>query len=1008
LQSSYQAKRDELLHLAYWLYADLCIIDQEFTLAEDSLERGKAVKQPVTLSEFEWLADKFISIATALQSDGGNRTSVGRLLEKAEAYKPALNEHVNQLLVRYWADNGRTDSKAMSKYFQVLPKQDLLRARFRNVIYEACKIDAKSNSHNLQGRIDYNQQLTELYDTLEWPYRNLGHGYLHQQEYEQSAGYFAEAQSVSGAPHYGFWIGKAFYLSGDYKKSREVFASLSEEVKKKYVGEYELWYGLTLAQLLLNGTLRDNIQQQEELAAHNLKAAIECFKGDESPAQFAEACFFAGIIKFKQKQFNEALPLLQTAVENDPFNSRYLAALAETLGKMGRVQDAVICFKKAILYGEDQEQNAERMVAIGDILHREGSGDAGPWYTLAEKKCPEHPLVLIKLAQTHLADEQFSEAREKALKISAWREKLQYRRDEIIPEMHFILGRCSVRFREFTDAQEHLEQALSFGRSTWDTHYWLGMSLAHRQDYDAAREKLETALSLPGDHPRTYIQMGNIVLLQGNKQIIPRAIDYFAGALGLLTPEQSAYVVEAVYGLGACYQILGNSQEAKYPFHYLLAIDPHHVAARYELAIIYEDEQDVDKCEEQLRAIIDSHTETAPSAYVPRAMVKLGILLCKKSVEAAYREAEILFDRARDLGQENDDVGFYRGLIEIETGRVEQGYNRWMPLYEKNKNNHTFQENLGKASYLLGIERFRENNFNEAASLFQQSGAYLPASFKEQLQLNSWIAGSYYQNGRMTLSACIDKAQPPLADIEKADELFAKALTINNNLPDALLARAICALYRGKEHLAEAEQFLSQVLEQYPTNVSALFLNGVKFLLEGENDKQAQAYDWFNRLLAAPNAQEFEEYDLARFMICCEEVNRDNGAAMDSLLQLLEKQHVVRRMPFSSDSFCRWLTGRLLKQDDQNTENILENLDCIHASSGMFQHALALCNSVMGKIDQALKHFSAVYQKDSGSRIIAEEFSRHLCFRATIHVAKDRYQEAMRDLQQAKLVLSGK
>lgn len=996
LNDSLLKKKSHLHRSACWILADLWIDQKDSWKAKDYLDKGKKIIPPETLEEFGWIGDKYLKIGHLLLANGGKASEAINLFEEAERYKPFLDEKANQELVKSWADKQRMDRKAMQKYFQHLKPDDWMKGRFRSVIYNGCKIDPKSEN-GVGDKITYNRRVSAFHDNLDWPYKNLGHGYLKQGDYKKAVGHFEKAKEInSNSQDYGFWIGKAGYLAADYEKSYQELSTLPQAILGNYKGEYELFYGLTLARLIFDGSGLTSINMDE--AASFLETAIATV--EDNHTVIPEAFFSMGIIRARQKKFHDAILFLETATDKDPYNFRYLSALADVLNEAGQKKDAITSFKKAILYGEEDEENAELMIAVGDLLREDGKNkEAERWDILARKKDPELPRILLNDANRFLEDLKFQEAFEKAKRVQG--KKIHRKRDEIIREMYFILGRCNVRFNKFLEAEKNLLSSFNLGKDSWDTYYWLGLSLAHQTKYEEAKAHLNNSLNKNAKHPNIHIQMGSIILLQGVSGNISAAIEHFRIAKELSETSSITYK-DALYGLGKCYQKEGNNEEAKKHYNQLLNIDPDHEGANYSLSIIYEKEGMLEKCKKRLRLIIEKNSNNGNSRIFPflgLAYLKLAVLLCNNEDNENLKEAEEMLDRAIKLGHEDENTLFYKGLIEVKSGRLEQGYSRWLQLYERDKTNHVLKENLAKANYLFGVSLFNTGKYKEAIEQFELCREVFKES--DELKFPEWIAEAYFQSGLDMLKS---GKLPPNADIaEQAGKFFDKAMEINPEAEeDYLILKGICELYLGENHLAKAAELFDKVLKHNPENDIAVFFSGLcNFLQEGDKEKQVLALEKFKSLLNKELADDNMKY-MAQFIVSCEEIKNGNNETMDTLLPLLQEQEVINRFPFPVIPFNSWLAGHMVQHYDSESVGKIEE---IHNSSDLFQYALALVLSIKGNYEKAISHFDKIYHENKKNKEIADQYANMLCYRAAQNVKKDKVKDALTDLNLAKKVL---
>ncbi|MFC1595587.1 tetratricopeptide repeat protein [Gemmatimonadota bacterium] len=133
--------------------------------------------------------------------------------------------------------------------------------------------------------------------------------------------------------------------------------------------------------------------------------------------------------------------------------------------------------------------------------------------------------------------------------------------------------------------------------------------------------------------------------------------------------------------LAAC----GRTHEAVEAYRQVLNLDPLHVKARNNLALVYDSLGLFDKACEELRTALDLDTRNV------EVRANLGALLGE---HGRFDEAEREFKRALDLAPDEPRIRFNLGLVYFRKGL----YARGIPEFEKTL---TLQEDHGEALYYL-------------------------------------------------------------------------------------------------------------------------------------------------------------------------------------------------------------------------------------------------------------------------------------------------------------------
>ena len=721
--------------------------------------------------------------------------------------------------------------------------------------------------------------------------------------------------------------------------------------------------------------------------------------------------------------------MFEDAVRIAPYNPHSLMKLADIIlegGQPERHPEAKEFLKKAhiLLGAEEEEQDVEVMMTLSNLLQEEGNHqEADLWFGRAQGVCPNNSMVLLNSARKLMAAAEYDQAYEVATAITSFNERISR-------EQHFILGRCGLRLHKpAAEVEASLQKAIVLGFDGWAPYYWLGISQAHQQRYEEAKERLLLALEKSGPQTgRTLLQLGNIVLLQEDLEAGSHYFNLARKAAHQEQPWEDGDLLyqEVLYNLGRCDYRRGEKEAAAATFTELLQVNQAHLGARYFLALIAEGRHDLAACQAWLRQIIEMSGQV-PEPDRPllgAACRRLGIILCRTDEATALPEAEELLQRASDLGLRDWELVYYGGRIKALTGRLEEAYQDWRGLQDRPK----VRRDLGLLNYLWGISLFEKGQYQEALERFEEAPGYRPDNIsirepdQEALQHSREAPG--YRPGNISLREPDREAQGLnvqewRAEVyfrlgldllrqgqgEEARKALEKAAAINTGVDIYLLGQGLAAILKGARGLAEAEALFAAITAEHPTQSLAAFSLGVCLYLHG-GEKREAACATFQQILENPNGLA-KCRDLAQLILACKDLTNGQSGELDGLLRLLARPEIRNNLPFSLKAINAKLAGKLVKLYDHEAPQKTEEYARQLGREPVLDYCLALVHGLQGDADKALGYLQKIYESDTRDRTVAEQYGGMLCYTAARQLRQDNKDAALEHLDRAKQVLSG-
>ncbi len=290
-------------------------------------------------------------------------------------------------------------------------------------------------------------------------------------------------EAITADPKNAEWhdeLGSLYAQQGDWANARDAFAAA-----------IELDPGMAMAHMHLGIVLRsqqqpgglDELAKAYQLAAQNSVIA----------AEYGEALAGAG-------QDEQAIPVLQHALELSPNATGAAYQLGLVLQRSNRVQDAIPLFQSA---AKAEPNNAEILTNLGMALcQAQQAKDAVPILQHAVALTPDNATAHQNLAAAYIQLSQFDDA------ITQLRAALKLSPNA--PQLHYDLGLALKNQDDAAAAIPELETAEKLDPSQPEAPYLLGVLYLQAGRYDDAARELNLSLKLRPENGDGWATLGSV------------------------------------------------------------------------------------------------------------------------------------------------------------------------------------------------------------------------------------------------------------------------------------------------------------------------------------------------------------------------------------------------------------------------------------------------------------------------------------------------------------------
>jgi protein O-GlcNAc transferase len=335
------------------------------------------------------------------------------------------------------------------------------------------------------------------------------------------------------------------------------------------------------------------------------EAASEWKKACESAPSDPSVALTAGKALADAGDDEDAVPILQQALQLEPRSTGAAYQLALVLQRVNRVQDAIQLLKKV---ARAEPQNADVLVNLGMALSQaHQAADGVPYLQTAVHLRPKDATAHQDLAAAYLQVNQIDDA------IGELNAALKITPDS--PQLHYDLGVAYKLKDDAADAIPELEAAERLNPSGFEPAYVLGLLYMQVGRYAEAAQQFEASLKLHPQNGEGWATLGSVynkldrlpeavtALREAIRQMPDQADSHLIlatvlvkqnqpseaaeerkAAAGLMRAHMNLQRAEVATNSGKSLMASGKVDDAIVEFRNALTFDPKYVEAHLELA----------------------------------------------------------------------------------------------------------------------------------------------------------------------------------------------------------------------------------------------------------------------------------------------------------------------------------------------------------------------------------------------------------------------------------------
>jgi len=323
--------------------------------------------------------------------------------------------------------------------------------------------------------------------------------------------------------------------------------------------------------------------------------------------------------------WQEPLSFWMDAAQKSPHKVRPLNNLGEAYYKIGRLDDAISDYKKALAINPTYEKAHNN---LGTAYTEKGMLDeAISEYMKAIDLKSDYLKAYYNLGVAYFRAGKLDEA------IAEYTRALSINAD--YAEAHNNLGITYIKKGEIDTAVHHYNQALSINPDYAEAYYNLGLAYAKGGQLDEAIAQYQKALSLQPNYLDAHINLGYAYNRKGE---LDKAISEYKQALHLNPNYAGAH-----YNLGIVYARKGRLDEAIEEYRNALSINPQNVEVHTNLGVAYHRKGELDKAIYEYKQALHlnsnyggAHSNLA-TAYFEKKHYQLAVKHSDRALELGFK-----------------------------------------------------------------------------------------------------------------------------------------------------------------------------------------------------------------------------------------------------------------------------------------------------------------------------------------------------------------------------------
>jgi tetratricopeptide (TPR) repeat protein len=368
-----------------------------------------------------------------------------------------------------------------------------------------------------------------------------------------------------------------------------------------------------------------------------------------------------GTIYLYQDKLNDGIQVIKKSIEVNPYQPDVLNNYAVALLNSDRAKEAIEVINKAIKLKPDY---IDAYYHQGIIFKSLGLLDeALEAYQNALKFSPTHENAILNSAALYIQLEKYNEA---ILFLNNFQLSIRSQ------GYFYNLGLAHLKIKNFVEAQQFFNSALSLNPNYYEALNNLGLSLEGMGRYEEALQAIDKALALDNQNIETYNNKG-LILIELEK--FEEAISQFQIAIKIKSDDFKSY-----NNLGVAFKGLGLLEEALKNYNLALGLKPDYAEAMSNRGLIFQELRNFDNALRDFNQAIKIKSNFA-GAYVNR-----GLLFKNQHLyEQAFQDIKY----ASDLDPSNLDVNSNLSMIYL---LVQLNFKDGWQSFERRKEVYEFKE----------------------------------------------------------------------------------------------------------------------------------------------------------------------------------------------------------------------------------------------------------------------------------------------------------------------------
>ncbi len=665
---------------------------------------------------------------------------------------------------------------------------------------------ALARMYFLQGKLDesidlYNKAL-KLIPANAVLYFNIALSYQQKENYRTSISYCNKAIELKPeTPSFKLVLTNIYIANGEYSKAKEQIESIATftfDQKKAYLELLDLCQlnhekGTQVA-FALNKAVFARQVGLFDLAISECKKAMDIFPENIVPKVILANTYLS------TNRTDEAIAIYSEIIKDKPeFASSYYD-LGRAYLKADKQDEAISTYQNML--GVDDKSVSGRLALAGTLVKQGNSEEAAKVISDVIALEPENLMAHSLLAEASLADKDYKKAESEITKM------IELKSDTF--EGHFNMARIKFAQGDFDKCIEHSKKALQTRPVDVRIHNILGMAYMRKGLIKDAVFEFNKIIDINSDFVPAFLNLANINIAAKKPEI---ALLLYKAALKI-----DPNTVEARFGLGNSYALMGKFSESITEFKSITEKYPSNVNVQISLARSYMALDDNIKAKEAVLNALSLETDnpTARSVlakiYVVNEEIPQAIVQLKR---VSSNNPELL--NVYDLGILYMDVEEYDNAILTYKQGVEN-----------------FPEN-SMLWYNLVIAYQLNKDYKGAKEACMKALTIQPDGIVSNLcMVNLYLAKGEFENAGRHL-----KGMKMLNDTQKNQYLdLVELCSLNKELADKIpyhLSRAVA--YTNNRWFNRIVREYNKITNIVPANTIAYEAQVDSLMFMGEKDK---------------------------------------------------------------------------------------------------------------------------------------------------------------------------